>query len=336
MSNLNVVGREAKKVCRSLVSFLAKHHPQRTPLLVALSGGVDSQVLYEAISRIAVARKAPLHVAHLDHSWRPSSQQEAARLKAYVESRGHTFHLKTLQPPHETSNLEALGRKERLRFFQEVLEKIQGHGVLVAHHADDQAESVLKRFLEGASSTRLSGMTPIATVEGVPLWRPFLDISKQTLAACALHWQLHPIEDTTNRDTKFLRARLREDVLPHLEESFGKKVKGNLCSFGTHMQELTTFVQEQVAPYLEDGLVTTQEEVILDLSIRCPTSPFLIKEVLRRFAQIGSITLSRQMIETLASWILLDRANKACVVSGKMLYLHRRRIRLASRKVFNS
>lgn len=326
MSNLTAPEQEEKKLCRTLVSFLAKHHPKGSPLLVALSGGLDSQVLYEAASRVAARQKIPLHVAHIDHSWRASSKEEAEKLKAYVESRGHVFHLKTLQSPEGKGNLEALGRQERLHFFQEVLATIQGDGVLVAHHADDQAESVLKRFLEGAPPTRLAGMSPVTVVEGVTLWRPFLAICKPTLAICAKKWHLEPIEDATNSDTKFLRARLRQNLLPDLEESFGKKVKSNLCYFGAHMQELAAFVDEQIAPYLQQGLVITEEQVILDLSKSCPATPFLVKELLRYFAAAASITLSRERLESLASQILLDRANKTCVVSGKMLYLHRRRI----------
>ena len=82
--------------------------------------------------------------------------------------------------------------------------------VLTAHHADDQAETVLFRMARGSGIAGLAGMARMASFDHLALFRPLLDVPKQALVDFCRHRNLEPIEDPSNRDTKFARVRLRK------------------------------------------------------------------------------------------------------------------------------
>ena len=112
-------------------------------------------------------------------------------------------------------NLEDAGRRARIEFLDEIAGRYGAAAVALAHHADDQAETVLMRLLRGSGMTGLSGM---AYRNSRGYVRPLLEISRseieQYLLACGLSWR----EDASNSDTTYLRNRIRHQLLPLLEE----------------------------------------------------------------------------------------------------------------------
>lgn len=186
----------------------------------------------------------PLIGAHLDHGWRPESREEALRVVQWAESLGVRCHLG--QAERMEGNLEEAGRKARLAFFQRVAQEEGAEAVLLAHHASDQAETVVKRLLEGAPLQKLGGMGSCTAVEGMALWRPLLGTSRKEIEQYAARFGLDPIDDPTNRDPKFLRARLRTRLLPLLTEELGKEVVSNLCLLGERIRSLSEYLDMRV------------------------------------------------------------------------------------------
>src|SRR5271165_84222 len=99
-----------------------------------------------------------LHIAHVDHGWRPESSAEAEQLKSDVERLKLPFYLKRLENIPMKEN-EA--RSARLGFFKELYDKLGCQALILGHHGDDQSETVLKRILEGASFSALKGILPV-------------------------------------------------------------------------------------------------------------------------------------------------------------------------------
>ncbi|MCB1118416.1 MAG: tRNA lysidine(34) synthetase TilS [Chlamydiia bacterium] len=199
--------------------FLAEHYRGGTVLL-GLSGGPDSLALAHVFAGLDV----PWQVAHVDHGWREESCLEAKQIAAWAEEWGVKCHQCRL----EGECGELGGRERRLQFFQEVIDREGLVSVILGHHADDQAETILKRVLEGAPLVKLVGMEEVSSLHGLPLWRPFLRVGKGEILDFVAQEGLHPFDDVTNRDCRYLRARMREVLLPHIEEIFGKKVGKSL------------------------------------------------------------------------------------------------------------
>jgi len=177
--------------------------------VVAVSGGVDSIALLAGLAAPARRAGVSLHVAYLDHGWRVS---EAAMIVAEVAGRlGLPVTTGRLPPGFAAS--EGLARQARRRYLKRVADLVGARRIFLAHHADDQAETVLMRLAQGTGPGGMSGMN----TEAEGFVRPLLDIRKDVLRAFVEERGLPFEEDPTNRDRSHLRNFLRHDVLAHVE-----------------------------------------------------------------------------------------------------------------------
>ena len=229
---------------KELIHFLHLQWDKKTPLLLGYSGGPDSKAL---LYGLLDAGCRALHLAHVDHGWRAESAEEARRLQSEAQTLGLPFHSIRLTPPLG-GNQEAAARDERLAFFRSLC---TSHGpfqaVLLAHHSDDVAETVLKRVLEGAHLPFLGGMDPISDVKGVRLWRPLLSVKRKKILAFLEEKNLVGFEDASNFNPAYLRARMRSNILPMLSEHFGKEVSGNLALLSQRCFEYRDYLDRKIA-----------------------------------------------------------------------------------------
>lgn len=178
--------------------------------LLAVSGGPDSLALLDLLHRGASLHHRRLVVGHVDHGVAAESAAVAQGVRAAAESRGLPFRLTTLAlGPAVTETRARLARRAAL----EAMADAQGaSGIVLAHHADDQAETVLLRLLRGSGPAGLAGMAPR---QG--RWvRPLLEIPRARLGAHLAEVGIEAWQDPANRDVRHLRSWLREGVLPEL------------------------------------------------------------------------------------------------------------------------
>lgn len=188
-------------------------------IIVALSGGADSTALLDLLSRLPGF--APrLVAAHLNHCLRgPESDRDEEFVRSLAEQYRIPLECRRVDvkaySQREQLNLEDAGRRARIDFFSELRASWRATAVALAHHADDQAETVLMRLLRGAGPGGLAGM-PYRNGRG--FIRPLLGIKRAELAAYLAEQGLSWREDSSNQDTAFLRNRIRHDLLPMLEQ----------------------------------------------------------------------------------------------------------------------
>ena len=173
--------------------FIEKHRllSRGDRVLVAVSGGPDSVALLHLLIELREEFQLDLEVAHLQHGIRGEEAREDARfVAALADQLGLPFHLREVSVPEIRTaagkgNLEALARDERYRFFAELVGARGLNKVATAHTRDDQAETVLMRFLRGSGMTGLGGMAPLHRVKSAGLdlavIRPLLETSKAEL-----------------------------------------------------------------------------------------------------------------------------------------------------------
>ena len=175
-------------------------------LAVALSGGPDSMALAHALHALGFK----LHLLTVDHGLRDESADEAKSVGAWVRGwKGCTHHILRWQGQKAASRIQENARAARYGLMAEYCRM---HGIAhlcLAHHRDDQAETVLLRLAAGSGLDGLAGMRDMQVMDGLTLVRPFLSVPKSDLIAyCRMH-DLSYVEDPSNVADKFARVRLR-------------------------------------------------------------------------------------------------------------------------------
>jgi tRNA(Ile)-lysidine synthase len=195
--------------------------PSGATIAVAYSGGLDSTVLLDAAARVAgAARCVALHV---HHGLSPNADRWLAHCEAAALALGVRFDAERVRVRREHGeSLEAAAREARYRALDAMCARQGAAALWLAHHADDQAETVLLQLLRGAGVAGLAAMAPqrIDESSAVPRVRPFLPVLRAQLERYAHVRGLRWIEDESNADTRYARNALRHDVMPALATRF--------------------------------------------------------------------------------------------------------------------
>lgn len=190
-------------------------------VLVGVSGGPDSTVLLHVLAAMAPELGIRLHVAHLNHGFRG---EEAARDADFVRRlagvlglpfRGGFADVPALAEREGLSAQDA-ARRARYRFFRAVGAEVGASLLALAHTLDDQAETVVMRFLRGAGSGGLSGIPPVRVEGDLVIIRPLLRTTREEIEAYCDRHSLAPRTDQSNLRPVYLRNRVRLELLPHL------------------------------------------------------------------------------------------------------------------------
>lgn len=214
--------------------------PVAAKLAVAFSGGLDSMVLLHA----TVLAHGPKNVYafHVHHGIQKQATKWQLHCKKIAEQLGCHFDTRNIQLPN-ASNIEANARDCRYRSLSEMCEAHQIEDLLVAHHRDDQAETVLIQLMRGSGLAGLSGMPISKQLSGrasqstnIHVWRPFLDLSRADLEVYAKEHQLSWIEDPSNQDESYRRNAVRKTLLPQLEKVQPGAIS-NLSRSARHLAE---------------------------------------------------------------------------------------------------
>ncbi|MGA9421862.1 MAG: tRNA lysidine(34) synthetase TilS, partial [Rhodanobacteraceae bacterium] len=187
------------------------------PLLAAFSGGLDSSVLLHAFARSAGARKRGLRAVHVDHRLHGESTSWARHCRGFADALGVELIVCATDVKREPGlGLEANARRARYAEIESVL--APGEILALAHHRDDQAETVLLKLLRGAGPEGLAGMRAWRRFGAGFAWRPLLDLPRAALLAYARQHALVWIDDPSNADTRIGRNFLRHALLPELAQ----------------------------------------------------------------------------------------------------------------------
>jgi tRNA(Ile)-lysidine synthase len=183
-------------------------------LVIAVSGGPDSTALLWLVARWrkSLQRGPTLLAVTVDHGLRAESRAEAEAVKRFAKQRGVAHRIMRWSGPKPPAGLQQAARNARYRLLAEAATKIGADHIVTGHTSDDQAETLLLRMGRGSGLTGLSGMTLLAPLPGdrrLLLARPLLDIPKARLIATLEQAGLSFAEDSSNRDPRFTRARLR-------------------------------------------------------------------------------------------------------------------------------
>ena len=249
----------------SIAAFIDQHHllPPGGEVIVAVSGGADLLCLLHVLHQLCGPGKryaaVHLHAAHLNHQLRAgASEQDAAAVERVVGAWGLPFTCGKIDVPalarSEHRSIEEAARLARYRFLREVA---HGQPIAVAHHADDQVETLLLHYLRGSGLSGMVGMQPRQR----DIIRPLLEVTHaQTVAYCQQHG-IEPVEDVSNADPAYTRNRIRHQLLP-LMESINPGFRATLLRSSAILRSDFEYIETQIDACWPQVIISEQEDAI--------------------------------------------------------------------------
>jgi len=303
-------------------------------LAVGLSGGADSVALTCALASRAAELGIVLHAAHLNHGLRGEEaaldQQFAAELAKSLGLRFHTHQVDTAaEAGREHESIEEAARRLRYAWFRELMAEGSVDAVATAHTRDDQAETVLGKFLRGAWTEGFSGIHPVVVYGEGRILRPLLVAGRPQveayLAGIGQGWR----EDASNRDPAYTRNRLRHQLLPELE-AWNPKIRehlGNMAELARDEEEYWQAELARLAPQLllsgrpvrGGGRASGAAETVAIDVVRLSAQPVALQRRLLRYAAAGfGVSLSFEATESLRRLVTEGRSGQQLALPGPL------------------
>jgi tRNA(Ile)-lysidine synthetase-like protein len=267
-------------------------------VLVACSGGLDSMALLDLLAETYKGKEGELSVCYVDHAQRPDTAQDIKVIKTYCRARKIPFLLRKIRTLKPGASEAAL-REAR---YQELAAVLPAQGwVMTAHHADDLLETYFLKLLRGAHPSTIRGILAKSRREAdehtLRLARPLLPFSKAEIFAYAKTRELVWREDSTNQSPRYGRNRIRNELLPLLENLRPGSTQRALAFF----QNLEEFTSQSKAP-----LKTTIESLKATLQTQ-PGHPVQSLNFLTLKSALDSLLRQSSSRTTRAHWNSVKR-----------------------------
>lgn len=291
---------QTASMLKKVLKFLNQYHTKGRPVLLGFSGGPDSLALCHLLIEFGV----DVHVAHVDHGWRAESGAEASYLRSYAKKLNIPFYTTCLQGV----TTENGARDARLQFFSEIYQEGDFQALILGHHADDRVETTLKRMFEGAHLLTWEGIKEVSFMRGMCIWRPLIRVTKAEIRKWIVDKKLLPLTDKTNEDGRFLRARMRTQLFPMLEDVFGKCIASNLLKVAALSEDMRSYFDFALSRYFslicrgEMGSYFTVVRSMHSVELKMFIWLWIVKEE-NRF-------LSHEAIDSIVQYALSLDANK--------------------------
>ncbi|MEZ6090099.1 MAG: tRNA lysidine(34) synthetase TilS, partial [Pirellulaceae bacterium] len=207
-------------ICDAIESVWPRSRWMSVRVVVGVSGGADSLCLLRGLHQLSCGGSQNLIVAHYDHRMRTESSRDAKFVENVARQLGLPF-VRETSLSESPSRSEADLRNERYVFFESTAKKWGARYVAIAHHRDDQVETILHNIFRGTGARGLRGMTTFRPLgEDFVLSRPLLNVSRHQIERALEEWNQPFQTDDTNRLSRWKRNWLRNELLPLLKTQF--------------------------------------------------------------------------------------------------------------------
>ena len=305
--------RLVKEPVIQIDTSLIKQHSHS--LVVGVSGGMDSCALLHLLMTNPVTSKKDIKILHVNYGLRGEQSDQDQKL---VEKLAHQYQVKIeiikVEDTQEVMEAkrklvtQAWAREVRYQYFQKEIS--QGSLVVLAHHQDDVAESVLLRIAKGQNLRKLAGMSPL--FKGV--WRPLLGVSRAEIEDYVRAKKLEYREDESNQETYYERNFVRHEVVPRLVR-LNPQARRAVSDFAIGYQSQMTLFHQMLAEkyHFQDGPLLSE---LADLE------PVICEEVLAAFfAHLGHSYGSRNFLRSVVQRLKEPEINSIKMQMNKEFYL---------------
>ena len=265
----------------SITSFLYNNPitKKNTKGLIAVSGGIDSVVLLHLFNKLKSKFNFEIAIIHLNHS---SRKKKSDMDELFVENLANIYNIKFFSKQWKSStnsNFEELARNARYNFFFEIKKKESYDWIATGHHLNDQAETILMRFIQGNSYRGLKGIPANENF----LIRPLLDTTKNEIKLYAKENSLDFRNDESNNDLKFLRNRLRKTILPKINEINPNFLK-SIQNLQNNFNQISNWVDTNIDIFKENFCsIDENKNYYIDHSELSKYPIFIQQEIIKSF-----------------------------------------------------
>lgn len=306
-------------------------------IAIALSGGVDSIVLFHLLVTEYKDSYKQLVVFHINHGLREESYEEAEFVEKFVKDFDVKFYkeelnMSDLERDSHTSE-EMLARELRYQAFNKMA-KLEGvTKLLTAHHKNDQVENILMRLLTGRSIDHSLAICEEIEMAGLTIYRPLLNSLKAELEEYAKEKNLHYYVDATNFDTDYTRNNIRHNIVPLLND-INSGSFDNLINFANYYQNINNNLKKAILSNKDNYIFSRNEDkisLVKDkfLELNEEEMYFLLKDLITD--ELGIFDVKQKAIFDVVSSLKKNSGNKSYDLKNNLkiisqyetLYIHK-------------
>ena len=256
--------REAyyKNLFANLNDFLSKdlYLDKNIRIVIGVSGGCDSIVLLDILANLSIENKFTLFIAHFDHSLRKESPQDLE----FVKEMAHKYNIKFFSKKENVKDfaakrsfsVEEAARVLRYEFYEEISEKVDANFVALGHNANDSTETFFINLLRGSGLSGLSGIPHKRSLnQNVNVIRPVINLSRQEIEEYANKRELKWIEDQSNKENIYLRNKIRNELLPFMQEKFDRDIVRSVNRTSKLINAADIFIYHKVKKYVAEVII---------------------------------------------------------------------------------
>ena len=262
----------------------------RDSIVIGVSGGPDSMTLLNVLinlkQKLGISK---IVVATVNHMIREEAEEETKFVENFCESHGIDFYLKKVDVQEEAKSkkisTELAGRNARYDFFEEVLKKTGSNKIATAHNSNDNAETVLMNLLRGSG---VSGLKGIEKIRDGKFIRPIIECKRSEIEQYCLENKLNPRYDKTNNENTYTRNKIRNMLIPYIEENFNPNIVDSLNRLSTIATKEDEYIHKIVENSFKNIVITAdmgKKEIILDL---------------KKFNELDEVIKSRLILYTIS------------------------------------
>lgn len=271
-------------------------------VLIATSTGVDSMVMLASFLRLRKEYKLDLYVAFVNHLKRKEANLEEEYIKSFCKENEIKLAVERLDYLDESENFQKEARKLRYQFFEKVIKKEKIDYLILAHHANDNLETILMRILRGSNLAGYAGIESVVKYPGYTLVRPFINLEKEDIYRYALRENVKYFEDKSNIDTIYTRNKIRSLIDPEILKVNEQGVY-KLEEYGETLKAAWRIVSKIVDEFIEKKVsnLSFAREDFLALD------SYIQEEII--FKLLKKFNLSKENVLEIISLISSDKAN---------------------------
>lgn len=260
-------------------------------LVIGVSGGPDSMALLHILLTLQEKEQIPsctLLVAHVNHMLRKEAEEETAYVEEFCRLHQIPCFVKRAKVEELAQKAkmgtEEMGRNIRYQFFEEVRQKEKAQKIVTAHHANDNAETVLMNILRGSGTAGLKGIEPIRKNEkNVVFVRPLLNCTKEEIYEYCKEKKLQPKIDKSNQENVYNRNKVRNILIPFLEKEWNPNIVATLNRLSELARQENQYLERQTQKAYEDMVLEEgKDSIVLSLK-KWNGQDFVIKSRVIRY-----------------------------------------------------